>query len=215
MTIVARRHVLAALGGGALTGLAAPRGAGASLFDRAVYVDLDAAWLYALDGARVTLASRVVVGHAETPTPSANSTFTRVNFRPSWRPTPSMIARGDYEDGVRRPGPDNPLGLATIHYVGGGLIYLHGTNEPKLYAERFRALSSGCVRVHRLAEFIAWLLGWTVDRVNAAMHGDRTFAVSAPAIALVMARRNEDSVLTPLEQAVSLSPAWASTRQGT
>lgn len=195
-----RRGVLAALAATILGGKGARGAADARIFDRAVYVDLDAAWLYAIEGSRIALRSRVVVGHAETPTPSISSSFTRVNFRPSWHPTPSMIARGDYEPGVRPPGADNPLGLASIHFVGGGLIYLHGTNEPELYGLPFRALSSGCVRVKRLEELIGWLLHWPADRVTQAMHGERTFAVKAPGLALVMARRAEDPTLSLLEQ---------------
>ncbi|HET8727175.1 MAG TPA: L,D-transpeptidase family protein, partial [Alphaproteobacteria bacterium] len=61
--------------------------------------------------------------------------------------------------GVRQPaGPDNPLGRFRFHMDNDKAIYLHDTNEPELFSEARRAISSGCVRVadpFALAAFVA------------------------------------------------------------
>lgn len=198
---ITRRRILGFTGYAAVCLSCAKPSLAREVFDRAVYVDLQNAWLYAIDGPRIALASRVVVGRKDTPTPSVTSHITRVNFRPSWRPTSAMLQRGEYEDGIRPPGPDNPLGLASIHFTDGGLIYLHGTNRPELYNETFRALSSGCVRVEELAELISWLLDWSMTRTQEALDGPRTFSVSSLRVPLIMARPEDDPILDLLAAA--------------
>ncbi len=86
-----------------------------------------------------------------------------------------MVRAGLYADYVRRPGPDNPLGLAAIRFDDGGEIYLHGTNRPHLFAQDHRALSAGCVRVERIEALVAFVLDWSIVDVQAAMAGERTF----------------------------------------
>ena len=179
---------------------------------RHLYVDLSRAMLYALDGIRLVLVSRVIVGAPGRSTPNANSVLAHVRFRPTWRPTPSMIASGRYEDGLRPPGRTNPLGLAAIHYAGGGLVYLHGTNDPRLFARDRRALSNGCVRVETLAQLVGWALGWSADAVAAAMEGRRTFDAPTLPTRLVMARIDAEPMLPVLAQlaqdaAMGLQPA--------
>ena len=55
------------------------------------------------------------------------------------------------------------------------LIYLHGTNKPRLYKRDRRALSHGCVRVERWDEVAAWVLETDVDEVHRHAKGRRTF----------------------------------------
>lgn len=55
------------------------------------------------------------------------------------------------------PGDHNPLGRVRVHMPNNYNIYLHDTNEPELFAEPGRAVSSGCVRLKRpfeIAHFI-------------------------------------------------------------
>lgn len=69
------------------------------------------------------------------------------------------IRNGRRGIGVRQaPGPDNPLGRFRFHMDNDQAIYLHDTNQPELFDEAHRALSSGCVRLsdpQALAAFVA------------------------------------------------------------
>lgn len=196
-----RRDVIAGMVAAALAAGAGPArafGARESPRARAVYVDLGRAMLYAVEGARVAILSRVIVGAPSTPTPHAESLLSHVRFRPSWRPTPRMVATGRYEDFVRPPGPSNPLGLAAIHFRHGGLIYLHGTNEPRLFAREARALSNGCVRVETLEPLLGWILDWPREAVQRALYGGRTYDEPTPPIPLVMSHAAAEPLLALL-----------------
>lgn len=168
-------------------------------------VDLDRAMLYALEGARIEIASRVIVGAPGSPTPPTQSVLDHIRFRPTWRPTPEMVRSGRYVDGLRPPGTSNPLGLAAIRFRGGGLVYLHGTNDPALFARQRRALSNGCVRVEALNEVVGWVLDWSQAEVRAAMHGRQTFDVPTPAIPFRMSADRDDPMLSLLARLSALA----------
>jgi murein L,D-transpeptidase YcbB/YkuD len=167
---------------------------------RRLYVDLANAMLYAVEGGSLAFSSRVIVGAPDTPTPETASMLEFVRFRPTWRPTPRMVQTGLYEDGIRPAGPKNPLGLAAVRFVDGGLVYLHGTNNPKLFGRERRNLSNGCVRVEALDALVAWSLGWSADDTQAAMHGRRTFDATALPIPLVMTARQDVPEMAALAQ---------------
>jgi murein L,D-transpeptidase YcbB/YkuD len=169
---------------------------------RRLYVDLVNAMLYAVEGGALAFSSRVIVGAPDTPTPETASMLEFVRFRPTWRPTPRMVQAGLYEDGVRPAGPRNPLGLAAVRFVDGGLIYLHGTNNPKLFDRQRRNLSNGCVRVEALDALVAWSLGWSAEDTQAAMHGRRTFDATALPIPLMMTARQDVPEMAALAQQV-------------
>jgi murein L,D-transpeptidase YcbB/YkuD len=133
------------------------------------------------DGAPV-MRSRVIVGAPWHRTPRLKTHVSAVRFRPTWRPTPSMIASGEYRDYVRRAGESNPLGLAAVRLQPGLLVYLHDTNRRELFAKEKRALSHGCVRVEKWAELVAFVLDMDLADVMDRAHGNRTFDVSAPPI---------------------------------
>ena len=48
---------------------------------------------------------------------------------------------------VQTPGYNNSLGLVKFNFPNNHLVYLHDTNHRDYFAYRYRALSSGCVRV--------------------------------------------------------------------
>jgi len=60
---------------------------------------------------------------------------------------------------VQRPGPKNALGRLKIGIANDQAIYLHDTNEPGHFEEEVRLASSGCVRLERVGEIAAWILG--------------------------------------------------------
>lgn len=78
----------------------------------------------------------------------------------------------------QKPGPDNAVGLVKFEFPNSEEVYLHGTPETKLFDRKTRDLSHGCIRVEDPAALAAWVLrdspGWSADRVNAAMDGDKT-----------------------------------------
>jgi murein L,D-transpeptidase YcbB/YkuD len=73
---------------------------------------------------------------------------------------------------VQRPGSQNALGLVKIGLHNSNGIYLHDTNRPDAFLERIRSMSSGCVRVERVREIAAWVLGVSVARMNDLIDGD-------------------------------------------
>jgi L,D-transpeptidase YcbB len=77
----------------------------------------------------------------------------------------------------QKPGPTNSLGLVKIIFPNPDNVYLHGTDEPKLFATDVRDFSHGCIRVEQPADLVAWVLrnnpGWDLQRVKASMNGDQ------------------------------------------
>ena len=72
---------------------------------------------------------------------------TRINRKvvgPTWRPTPSMLAKNPKLPSVIHPGPGNPLGTHAL-YLGWQYIRIHGTSNPSSIG---RAVSSGCIRMY-------------------------------------------------------------------
>lgn len=134
-----------------------------------------------LDGVPVG-RSRVIVGAPWHRTPRLQTHVSAVRFRPTWRPTPSMVASGEYRDRVWPPGPRNPLGLAAVRLGPGLLVYLHDTNRRELFEREERALSHGCVRVQDWDRLVAFVLDMEIDEVHRLANGRRTFDAPAPPI---------------------------------
>lgn len=70
---------------------------------------------------------------------------------PTWRPTPSMLARNPDLPRVVGPGPDNPLGAYAL-YLSWQYFAIHGSDDPVSIGRR---TTSGCFRL--LPTHIAWL----------------------------------------------------------
>lgn len=60
---------------------------------------------------------------------------------------------------VQMPGDHNALGRFRFNMTNGLDIYLHGTNEPKLFDRELRTVSSGCVRLQDPRGLAETLLG--------------------------------------------------------
>lgn len=142
---------------------------------KAILVNVPAFELVAFEDGAPVLRSRVIVGSRRNPTPLLDTYTTVVRFRPSWRPTPSMVQSGEYPDRRWPPGRKNPLGLAAIRLEPGLLVYLHDTNRRSLFEREDRALSHGCIRVQRWDALIAWLAGIDLATVHRHAEGRRTF----------------------------------------
>ncbi|MBU2992287.1 L,D-transpeptidase [Octadecabacter sp. 1_MG-2023] len=74
---------------------------------------------------------------------------------PSWRPTPSMIARNPEWPAFVGPGPDNPLGTHAL-YLSWTYYRIHGTHDTRKIGRRS---SNGCIGLFN--EHIAELFGMT------------------------------------------------------
>ncbi|MBT1445884.1 L,D-transpeptidase family protein [Shewanella sp. JM162201] len=73
----------------------------------------------------------------------------------------------------QRPGDHNSLGRFKLHFANDDSIYLHDTPEKHLYGRANRALSSGCVRVEKIAELADW---FARNRVTDARRWQQTLA---------------------------------------
>lgn len=141
---------------------------------KAILVNIPAFELIAFEDAEPVFRSRVIVGTPWHRTPRLETYTSVVRIRPTWRPTPSMVASGEYKDRTWPPGLKNPLGLAAIRLEPGLLVYLHDTNRRELFSQEKRALSHGCVRVQRWDELVAWVLDFPIDQVHKLANGTKT-----------------------------------------
>lgn len=153
---------------------------------KAILVNIPAFELIAFEDGVPVLRSRVIVGAPWHRTPRLKTFVSAVRFRPTWRPTPSMIASGEYTDRVRPAGENNPLGLAAVRLAPGMLIYLHDTNRRELFAQDNRALSHGCVRVQRWDDLVAFVLDIDLTQVHELANGRYTFDAPAPPIPVTL-----------------------------
>ena len=82
----------------------------------------------------------------------------------------------------QKPGPKNSLGLLKFIFPNEFDVYMHDTPATELFAKSRRDFSHGCIRLEKPADLAAWVLrdnpGWTPERIEAAMHGQRTEQVN-------------------------------------
>lgn len=172
------------------------------LGDRYIVVNVPAFKLTAFDSGQKALEMKVIVGkdYEDKATPVFSDSMEYVIFRPYWLVTPDIAAkeifpRGpgflaamnmeEYNDHGRRavrqrPGQGNALGLVKFMFPNDFNIYLHDTPNRELFNREVRAFSHGCIRVEKPAELAEWVLGWSRDRVEAAMHGSNNHQVTLP-----------------------------------
>ena len=85
---------------------------------------------------------------------------------------------------VQPPGGKNPLGFVKFRFPNKHDVYMHDTVQRELFAESYRALSHGCMRVQnprRLAEIIlAEDKGWSSAQVGNAIASGQDVALDRP-----------------------------------
>jgi murein L,D-transpeptidase YcbB/YkuD len=80
------------------------------------------------------------------------------------------------------PGGDlNSMGFVRINIPNPHGVYMHDTPSKGIFGDDFRFVSSGCVRVQNVRDYIQWLLkdtpGWSREEIDAAFKaGSRTDA---------------------------------------
>ena len=81
----------------------------------------------------------------------------------------------------QEPGTFNALGVVRINMPNKYSVYMHDTPLKQLFGQSARAFSSGCVRVEKVQELVAWLLsaqnGWTLDKVQAQIDSGKKLDV--------------------------------------
>jgi murein L,D-transpeptidase YcbB/YkuD len=79
------------------------------------------------------------------------------------------------------PGPQNALGVVRINMPNKHSVYMHDTPLKQLFGQSARAFSSGCVRVEKVQELVAWLLGaqkgWNLEKVQAQIESGKKIDV--------------------------------------
>ena len=103
---------------------------------------------------------------------------------------------------VQPAGGENPLGLVKFRFPNRHDVYMHDTPQKGLFAQSFRALSHGCMRLEnprRMAEVIlAEDKGWSSDKVGGLMAGSGDIALTKPVpvyLTYFTARVNADGKL--------------------
>jgi len=176
-----------------------------SLGTRYIMVNVPAFTLTAFDSGMKALQMRVIVGkdYEDKATPVFSDSMQFVIFRPYWNVTPDIAAKEIfpkeetdpgfmasqdmevYNDHGRRavrqrPGPKNALGFVKFMFPNDYNIYLHDTPNHELFNKDVRAFSHGCIRVEKPSDLAQWVLGWSPERVDAAMHGSNNHEVDLP-----------------------------------
>ena len=173
-----------------------------SLGDRYILVNVPQFKLTAFDSGVKSLEMKVIVGkdYEDKATPVFSDSMQFVIFRPYWNVTPAIAAKEIFPKGPeflaandmevyndhgreavrQRPGPRNALGYVKFMFPNDFNIYLHDTPNHELFKKDVRAFSHGCIRLEKPAELAQWVLGWTPERVEAAMHGSNNNEVNLP-----------------------------------
>jgi len=81
------------------------------------------------------------------------------------------------------PGPQNALGLVRIDMPNEHGVYMHDTPMKKLFEQRARGFSAGCVRIQDVFDLAAWIArdepgGWTRERIDDVLAGGQAVDVT-------------------------------------
>jgi murein L,D-transpeptidase YcbB/YkuD len=76
------------------------------------------------------------------------------------------------------PGDNNSLGVVRINISNPYGVYMHDTSSKGVFGDDFRYISSGCIRVQNVRDYVAWLLkdtpGWDRAHIDEAIRsGER------------------------------------------
>jgi L,D-transpeptidase YcbB len=75
----------------------------------------------------------------------------------------------------------NSLGFVRINIPNPYGVYMHDTPEKGVFGDDFRFVSSGCVRVQDVRDYVAWLLkdnpGWSRDQIDAVIRSGQRLDV--------------------------------------
>lgn len=164
---------------------------------RYVEVNIPSHELKVVQGGKVVLRSRVIVGDEESQTPIFDDQIRSIELNPSWYVpvsiVPELVQKAAKEPGyfqkngfvwqeagtklVQKPGPENALGRFKFLFPNRHAVYLHDTAQRNLFNRSDRSLSHGCIRVEKVFELAEVLLagdGWSRERIDAGIKENRT-----------------------------------------
>jgi L,D-transpeptidase YcbB len=76
----------------------------------------------------------------------------------------------------------NSLGFVRVNIPNPYGVYMHDTPSKGIFGDDFRFVSSGCVRVQDVRDYVAWLLkdtpGWTRDQIDEVIRSGQRLDVS-------------------------------------
>lgn len=85
---------------------------------------------------------------------------------------------------VQPPGAKNPLGDVKFMFPNRHDVYMHDTTQRELFAQSYRALSHGCIRVQNPRKLAEVLLGedkgWDAEKVRAMFNSGGEVALDRP-----------------------------------
>ncbi len=71
------------------------------------------------------------------------------------------------------PGENNSLGVVRINIANPYGVYMHDTATKGVFGDDYRFISSGCIRVQNVRDYVAWLLrdtpGWDRSHIDEAI----------------------------------------------
>ncbi|MFZ5790416.1 MAG: L,D-transpeptidase family protein [Pseudomonadota bacterium] len=167
---------------------------------RYIAVNAAAATYRLVDGGRQIFDKAAIVGRRSWPTPQIDSLIDRLEFNPYWV-VPPRIERLELLPKIQRdpdymrrhdmhwvggqirqdPGPQNPLGVVKFLFPNPYDVYLHDTNNRKLFERQDRFLSHGCIRIADALSLATYLLKddpqWSPDRIAAVVKAGRNLQV--------------------------------------
>ena len=168
---------------------------------RYLAVNIAAARYRLVDGGVAVFDEVAIVGLPSWPTPVLSSEVDRLELNPYWTVPPRIEALElgpaisadpnymkshdmEWVDGMirQRPGPNNALGAVKFLFPNAYSVYLHDTNQPKLFQRAERHLSHGCIRLPNARELAAWLLrdraDWPRQRIDEVIATRRNTGVA-------------------------------------
>ena len=85
------------------------------------------------------------------------------------------------------PSTENSLGVVRININNPYGVYMHDTPAKGIFGDDYRFVSSGCIRLQNVRDYVAWLLkespGWDRDKIDEAIRsGQRIDAKITPAV---------------------------------
>lgn len=95
------------------------------------------------------------------------------------------------------PGAENSLGLIRINMPNKHLVFMHDTPKKKLFAQAYRFLSHGCVRIENIDHLAVWLLEGASE--SSASHWDTA----------ALAQRISEGTRTTIRLPHPLPTIWA------
>jgi murein L,D-transpeptidase YcbB/YkuD len=175
--------------------------------DKAIVVNIPSYELIVYEHGREIMRSKVIVGKADTPTPTMKTAITAIKYNPDWSVPPgiardyrSLLAQYGREWFTQRgiqvngsgqavnfyqpPGPQNPLGYLKFELNNPYNVYMHDTPNRDFFQfeEQGRDISHGCIRIEKYVEVASWASGHDISTIQSNINTGRMYLEPVPRI---------------------------------